>query len=131
MRARPTALAVASALLLAACGDGGSPTRVELTMHYSAFSPRTLTVPRGVPVTLVLRNDDPIAHEWIVGDDSVHERHRTGTEPVHGERPTELTVPGLAERTTVVTFERPGDYRFVCHLPGHESYGMTGVLRVV
>ena len=29
---------------------------------------RRLTVPAGVPVTIVLRNDDPIDHEWIVGD---------------------------------------------------------------
>ena len=39
------------------------------------------------------RNDDPIDHEWIVGDAAVHERHRTGTEPVHASRPTEVTIP--------------------------------------
>ena len=33
--------------------------------------------------------------------------------------------------TTTVTFSRPGDYLFICHLPGHESYGMVGVLRVL
>ena len=46
-----------------------------------------------MPVTFVLRNDDPIDHEWIVGDAAVHERHRTGTEPVHAARPTEVRIP--------------------------------------
>ena len=56
-----------------------------------------MTVPAGVPVTFVLRNDDPIDHEWIVGDAAVHERHRTGTEPVHASRPTEVSDPGRHE----------------------------------
>ena len=40
-----------------------------------------------MPVTFVLHNGDPIDHEWIVGDAAVHERHRAGTEPVHGVAP--------------------------------------------
>jgi uncharacterized cupredoxin-like copper-binding protein len=30
-----------------------------------------------------------------------------------------------------VTFAEPGEYKMICHLPGHEAYGMVGVLRVV
>ncbi len=44
------------------------------------------------------RNTDPIDHEWIVGDAAVHARHRTGTEPVHGARPTEVTIPAGPDR---------------------------------
>ena len=54
-------------------------------------------MPAGVPVTIVLRNDDPIDHEWIVGDAAVHERHRTGTEPVHGVAPDRGHDPGRHE----------------------------------
>ena len=84
-----------------------------------------------MPVTFELRNDDPIAHEWIVGDEDVHKRHRLGTEPYHDAVPTEVTIPAFETRTTVVTFDKPGEYAFVCHLPGHEAYGMRGTVRVV
>jgi uncharacterized cupredoxin-like copper-binding protein len=36
---------------------------------------------------------------------------------------------GRAVRTTL-TFATAGTLTFVCHLPGHEAYGMTGTLVV-
>ena len=125
-------------LPLGACRGSAAPTApstsmdtsVTLTLHYSAYQPSSLTVPRDRPITVRLRNEDPIAHEWIVGDAAVHEHHRRGTELVHADRLTEVTVPALSERETTVTFAEPGDYAFICHLPGHEAYGMTGVIHV-
>ncbi len=105
--------------------------RTELAMRYSAFTPAEVVATAGVPITVVLVNGDPIDHEWLVGDDAFHERHRTGTEPDHGTRPTEVSVPAGSTRTTTVTFRDPGEYRFICHLPGHEAYGMVGTLRVL
>jgi uncharacterized cupredoxin-like copper-binding protein len=110
-------------------GEGTS--RVEIAMHYSHFSTAEVTVRAGVPVTVVLRNDDPIDHEWIVGDAASHERHRTGTEPVHGARPTEVSVPAGTTVVTTVTFRDPGEQLFICHLPGHEAYGMVGRVVIV
>ena len=98
------ALAVAGAAAAWTVARGATPaTELTVDIHYSHFEPSQLSVPVGVPVTFVLRNDDPIDHEWIVGDAAVHERHRTGTEPVHGARPTEVTIPaGETRRTTIV-----------------------------
>jgi uncharacterized cupredoxin-like copper-binding protein len=124
------ALAVAVLGPLAA-GCAGPTDRVEVVLSYSHFEPASLRVPLGRPVTIVLRNEDPIDHEWIVGDAALHERHRTGAEPHHAGRPTEVSVPALETRTTIVTFDQAGTFRFVCHLPGHEAYGMTGTLTVV
>ena len=59
-------------------------------------------------MTFTLRNDDPIAHEWIVGTEDMHERHRTGTEPYHDELPSEVTVPALSSRETTLSFNEPG-----------------------
>ena len=84
----------------------------------------------GTAITVVLRNDDPIDHEWIVGDAAVHARHRTGTEPVHASRPTEVSIPAGSTRETTVRFDAPGTYLYICHLPGHEAYGMVGTLVV-
>ena len=119
-------------LLTSACGSGANATaEATIAIHFSHFVPEDVTVPAGVPVTITLRNDDPIEHEWIVGPPDVHERHRTGTEPYHDQVPTEVTVPALESRTTTITFEEPGEYLYICHLPGHEAYGMRGVVRVV
>ena len=126
------ALLVGCALALIASGCGnGSSAHATVAIHYSRFAPDVTTVTAGAPVTITLRNDDPIDHEWIVGPPEVHERHRSGTEPVHNERPTEVTVPALSTRLTTLTFEHAGDYAYICHLPGHEAYGMVGTLRVV
>ena len=110
-------------------GPGGTRT-TEVDIRYSRYQPSRIVVPAGVPVTIVLRNGDPIDHEWIVGDAATHERHRTGTEPVHGSRPTEVSIPAGSTRTTTVTFATPGTYLYICHLPGHEAYGMVGTLEV-
>jgi uncharacterized cupredoxin-like copper-binding protein len=124
---------VAAALLLAAAaatGCSAGQRTVTLTIHYSAFDLTELSVPRGVPVTFVLVNEDPIDHEWLIGDDEFHAAHRPGTHATHGDVPTEVTVPALETVRTTVTFAEPGTLAYVCHLPGHEAYGMAGVLTV-
>jgi uncharacterized cupredoxin-like copper-binding protein len=108
----------------------GLARTVTIDIRYSHYGPAEVAVPLGVPVTVVLRNGDPIDHEWIVGDEAVHERHRLGTEPVHASRPTEITIPAGETRVTTITFTTDGAIRYICHLPGHEAYGMVGVLRV-
>jgi uncharacterized cupredoxin-like copper-binding protein len=122
--------AVAIVLLASGFGEASS-NEATIAIRFSRFVPDVIEVPAGEPVTITLRNDDPIGHEWMVGDAAFHERHRTGTEPFHDTIPTEVSIPALETRVTTVTFEEPGDYAYICHLPGHEEYGMTGVLRVV
>ncbi len=103
----------------------------EIGIHFSTFTTTEVVATVSVPITVTLVNTDPIDHEWLVGDQAFHERHRTGTKPHHGARPTEVSLPAGATVSTTVTFRDPGEYSFICHLPGHEAYGMVGVLRVV
>jgi uncharacterized cupredoxin-like copper-binding protein len=125
-------LALVPGLLSLACGDPGAASDdLTIGMRYSKFTTTKLTVKAGVPATFTLRNDDPIGHEWIVGGEATHQRHRTGTEPYHDTVPTEVTIAAYSTKTTTITFERPGTYVFICHLPGHEEYGMRGVIRVI
>lgn len=123
-----TALGVAA--VAGAVGRSAEPVVVEIDIRYSHFSPSTITVPAGRPITFVVVNNDPIDHEWIVGDEALHERHRTGSEPVHNARPTEISIDAQHERQTTVTFASPGTQTFICHLPGHEAYGMVGTITV-
>ncbi len=128
---RPVRLvAVAILVWVAAAGCTPAEQTVTITIHYSGFEPTALTVARGVPVTFVLVNGDPIDHEWLIGDDEFHDRHRAGTHETHGAVPTEVTVPALGTVETTITFEESGRFAYICHLPGHEAYGMVGVLTV-
>jgi uncharacterized cupredoxin-like copper-binding protein len=130
LRVRSAAMAL---LLLAGLATGcasGTATRVEIRIHYSHFSPSQLSVPLGVPVTFVLINEDPIDHEWLLGDAAFHERHRLGTETHHGARPNEVSIPALTTVETTLTFPAAGTQQYICHLPGHEAYGMVGTLTI-
>ena len=112
-------------------GPAAAPAKARIQIHFSKFNPTEVVATAGVPTTITLVNTDPIDHEWLVGDAAFHERHRTGTEAHHGARPTEVSLPAGSTVTTTVTFAKPGEYQYICHLPGHEAYGMVGVLRVL
>lgn len=130
MKLAAVALALAGlAVGTSACAraEAATPQVAEVRIHYSKFEPATISVPAGVPVTYVIRNDDPIDHEWLVGEAAFHARHRAGTEPVHGDRPDEVSLPPLSTRTTTLTLPA-GTYLYICHHPGHEGYGMVGVV---
>ena len=124
------ATALGAAAVAGAVGRSAEPIVVQIEIRYSHFSPDTISVPAGRPITFVVVNNDPIDHEWIVGDAALHERHRTGTEPVHNARPTEVSIPALSQKRTTVTFAAPGSLQFICHLPGHEAYGMVGTVTI-
>ena len=130
-RVWPAALAL---LLLAgvAAGDttSRSPLRVEILIHYSHFDPSALSVPHGVAVTFVLINEDPIDHEWLLGDAAFQERHRHGTEAHHGARPNEVSIAAETTTETTLIFVAPGTLQYICHMPGHEAYGMVATLTI-
>jgi uncharacterized cupredoxin-like copper-binding protein len=131
----PRVWSAALALLLlaglaAGCSSDTGPRRVEIKIHYSHFDPSQLSVPHGVAVTYVLINEDPIDHEWLIGDAAFHELHRHGTEAHHGARPNEMSIPALSTVQTTLTFASPGTLLYICHVPGHEQYGMVGTLTI-
>jgi plastocyanin len=128
------AIAVGLGVGAVALANGGpkAATSIEIVIRYSHFEPSEITVPAGVPITITIRNTDPIGHEWIVGDPAVQAVHRIGTELLHPSRPTEVVIPALESRTTTITFEpaAPGSITYICHLPGHEAYGMVGTVTI-
>ena len=124
------ALAAFAAGACAPANAAGLSTQIGIRIHYSHFEPTKIDVPMGVPVTFTLVNDDPIDHEWLIGDEAFHARHRTGTEAVHGYRPNEVSLPPFTTKTTTLTFDKPGALTFICHFPQHEAYGMVGVVIV-
>ena len=124
------AIAILTGAAVASAAASSGPVTVEIHIRYSHFEPSAVTVPVGRPVTFILINDDPIDHEWIVGDAALHQRHRTGTEARHDARPTEVTIDANSTRRTTVTFDAAASLQYICHLPGHEQYGMVGTLTI-
>jgi uncharacterized cupredoxin-like copper-binding protein len=131
LRARVAAIVAGVVLIgaLVAWSNAGPSTRtVNVTIHFSHFDASSIGVDPGETVRFVIHNEDPIAHEFIVGDRYVQLIHEIGTEPFHGAKPGEVSVPAETTAETTYTFPtKPGQYlQFACHLPGHYAYGMHG-----
>ncbi len=111
------AAVVAAAALAAAFGvlggraQPGSTHEVLVAVSNLTYSTRDIRVESG-QVTVSLANTDAVSHTFTITTLGV-----------------DLEVgPGEASR---VTFDaRPGQYSFVCTIPGHDTPGMRGVLRV-
>jgi uncharacterized cupredoxin-like copper-binding protein len=140
MRARRrTGVAAAVAVLLSAAALAATaaasppPVRtVDVDIRFSSFDLASLQIAPGETVRFVVTNEDPIDHEFLVGDAFMQRIHENGTEPAHGARPGEISVPaGETVETTYIFPDRldPG-WEFACHLPGHYAYGMHGPITI-
>jgi len=109
---------------------GPGVVTVELGSRYTRFSLDDIRVYEGTLVRFVVTNQDPIHHEFIVGDEAVHRAHEAGNDPLHPPVPGEVSLdPGETGLTTYL-FDTPGSVRFACHLQGHLAYGMQGEVQV-
>ena len=131
MRSR---VAAATLLVVAVgCGSGGeapSEQEVHVKLRLSRFVPDHFDFEAGTTVTFVVENNDPIDHEFLIGDKGVQQAHEQGTEAHHGAKPGEISVPAGETRTTTFTFEEPGTLLIGCHLPTHYEYGMRGDITI-
>ena len=128
----PLTLALAGLLVIAwaVMVFAASGPTVPVDIKYSRFEPDEFRFKAGQEVTFVIFNDDPIDHEFILGDQAVQDGHELGTEAHHGSIPTEVSVPAGATVETTITFDRPGELIIGCHLPGHYAYGMKAIVTV-
>ncbi len=103
---------------------------VNVTIRDSRFIPDHFEFPADTTVTFVVENTDPIDHEFLIGDEAVQQAHEEGTEPHHGAKPGEISIPIGETRSTTYTFEEPGTLLIGCHLPTHYDYGMKGDITI-
>lgn len=103
-----------AAALVAACGGGSENTaKVVIEAQDFAFVPAEVTVPVG-EVTVELRNTDSITHDLRLDVGGPH-----------------IEAGARSARSAVMRFDEPGEYRFICTIPGHAEGGMVGVFTVV
>lgn len=110
---------------------GPGVVTIEVRIQHSTFDLGSPVVREGTILQFVVQNDDPIDHEFLVGDDGLHLRHSQGTEQRHPPVPGEVSVAPGATAMTFYEFTSPGRVTYACHLPGHVAYGMTGTIEVV
>ena len=104
---------------------------LTVDIEHSRFDLDELRVRPGTTVEFVVRNGDPINHEFVIGPETVHVAHRRGTDLVHPPLPGEVSVGPAEAGLTYYRFDEAGTVTFACHLPGHEAYGMAGAVEVV
>jgi len=135
------------ALLLAACGggaDSGSgsseaqPTGPkEFTVAVKDefnFDPNTLAAKAGEEVNIMLDNTGTIPHSFAILNLGVTAEDVVGAseDAQHELLALELheVTPGEADEGTFTAPSEPGEYTFICTVPGHAQAGMVGTLTV-
>ena len=136
----PFLLLVVGLVFLSACARAAPERRdaplhatrtVHVSIKWSSFHPSRFTFPEGTTVRFVIRNEDPIEHEFILGSKRVQDHIENTAHLDHdGAVPGQITVPPGVERTTSYSFARVGRVLLGCHLPGHYAYGMRGAVTV-
>ena len=102
-----------AAAAVAADGTQSITLRVGNSMD---FSPRSFTAAAGKPITLTLRNDGFIPHDFTLTNGSAD--------------PVKVAANPHSAGTTTFTLDRPGAYTFICSVPGHSDAGMKGTITV-
>jgi uncharacterized cupredoxin-like copper-binding protein len=127
-------------VLLTACASKASQPETELIVEMSdfAYSPSSITLPAGQPVTLSLNNTGKIEHDFVVeaidATTEVIQDNGSNAHHAHGaEQNYDLHVSARPGETSIVqlTIAEPGTYKIICSVPGHKEAGMIGELIVL
>jgi uncharacterized cupredoxin-like copper-binding protein len=123
---------VASVLALSGCAltAEAEESAITVNINHSRFHPAEFEFASGTTVRFIVHNDDPIDHEFLLGDEAAQNRHERGTHASHDAVPGEISVPAGSTRSTTYTFGEPGDLIIGCHLPAHYAYGMRANVTV-
>jgi uncharacterized cupredoxin-like copper-binding protein len=118
-------------LILAACGGGGPSTKLNITMDDFKYDPMENTIPAGKEITLNIKNDGAVLHEYVIMKLGQTAGETFGDED-EGNIYWEVEVdPGQSKSVTFTAPPDAGTYEIVCGTQGHLEAGMKGSLIVV
>jgi uncharacterized cupredoxin-like copper-binding protein len=130
----------ASLILLAACAAQPAQPSTDITVEMTdfAYSPSSITVPVGEPVTLTIKNIGNVEHDFVVekidATTKVIQDSGSDAHHAHGEEQNyDLHISADAGETSVLQLavSEPGTYKVFCTVEGHEEAGMIGELTVL
>lgn len=118
--------------------SGGDEAQViEVEMFEFGYTPDTLDIQAGEPVTLRFTNRGKLPHEAMVGDAHMQEEFAAagdhddgqGGDDHHGDVLATLVQPGETQDLEVV-IDEPGTWFVACHLVGHYEAGQVATINV-
>lgn len=131
------------ALLLSACGGSSTSSEAESTGPKEVsvavkdefnFDPNTFTAKAGEEVNIAFENTGSIAHSFVILNSGVAAEDIVGAseDEQHDLLVLEMhdAQPGESGSETFTAPSEPGEYTFICAVPGHAQAGMTGTLTV-
>ena len=130
-------LGFALLLLVSACGGTSQPsTEIAVEATDFAYSPLSITIPAGQPVTLMLKNSGKVEHDFVIDKINVTDVASSDNGPAehHQMHQTEYDLHFFARAGESSTLEftalKPGTYEIFCSIEGHKEAGMIGKLIV-
>jgi len=100
----------------AAAAKSTAPAQeISITATEMAFSPATLEVKAGQPVTLTVKNNGVLEHNW---------------QATIGSETIVVAVQPKQSASRTFTPQTAGTYKIICNVPGHEQAGMVATLVV-
>lgn len=118
-------------LALAACGASGPSTNLSVDMVEFTFTPADFSVPAGKEITLELRNNGAVVHDFIIMNQGAQVGQDFDEEDLPNVYWKAEQAPGTSGTYTFTAPSQPGEYQVVCGTPGHYLSGMTAKLHVV
>ena len=130
-------LGFALILLVSACGGTTQPsTEIAVEATDFAYSPLSITIPAGQPVTLMLKNSGKVEHDFVIDKITVTDIAASDNGPAehHQMHQPEYDLHFFARAGESSTLEftalEPGTYEIFCSIEGHKEAGMIGKLIV-
>ena len=132
MRMRLSVLSVLFALLLVSCGGGSGPSdKINVTMTDFHYTPDVFTIPAGQTITINIRNDGAVLHEFVLMKPGLTIGESFGPEDEENIYWEVEVDPGQSKTETFTAPTELGDYQVVCGTEGHFAAGMVGSLKIV
>ena len=125
LRAEPPLTADAPPLTMSP-NDVGSEEVVLVRMKGRKFIPPAVHVQAGRKTKLVLRNEDVELHAFVPGGlfDGVSMNVGGNGAPMFGDRGLrKVIIPGQGLVELRFVLPQPGQYLYICDMPGHEMQG--------
>jgi uncharacterized cupredoxin-like copper-binding protein len=119
-------------------GIAGEAKAVKRIIHIRMtdnmrFTPAHITVQQGETIRFVVHNQGKLLHEMVIGTQSELDAHAEMMKKHPGmehDEPYMAHVDPAQTSQIVWHFNRAGDLRFACLLPGHYQAGMVGTITV-
>lgn len=119
-------------------GIAGEAKAAKRSIHITAldtmrFKPDHIEVTEGETLKLIVHNAGKMQHEMVIGTKKELDAHAEMMKKhpnMEHDEPWMAHVPSGKTVTLVWRFNRAGEFRYACLLPGHYEAGMVGTIVV-